>query len=293
LRIFDSESETARETLGVRARRILGADLSYIAHPSFDDPNAHDAILAPAPEPVASPSAGPMTPSATLSREQEAHLFRKMNYLKRLAARLRDHIDPHRPATADLDEVERLQAEAQELRNHIVESNLRLVFAVVKRRLRPGHDRSERVSDGQFALLLAADRFDCTRGTRFSTYATWAIFNELARYDRRERRHRCNRRFAPVQESFTASGTAGAKHELAEDQGRRRAVVERWLDRLDGRERRILASRHGIGGGPERTLKEIGRDLGISKERVRQLEGRAQDKLRKFARLEAFELSEI
>jgi DNA-directed RNA polymerase sigma subunit (sigma70/sigma32) len=52
------------------------------------------------------------------------------------------------------------------------------------------------------------------------------------------------------------------------------------LGRLDKRERRILASRYGIGGGPEQTLIQIGRDLGISKERVRQLVARAQAKLR-------------
>jgi RNA polymerase primary sigma factor len=65
------------------------------------------------------------------------------------------------------------------------------------------------------------------------------------------------------------------------------------LDRLNGRERRILASRYGIGGGPEQTLMQIGRDLGISKERVRQIVSRAQDKLRKFARLAALEPSEL
>ena len=73
----------------------------------------------------------------------------------------------------------------------------------------------------------------------------------------------------------------------------RRAAVDRLLGRLGGRERRILESRHGIGGGPEHSLAQIGRDLGISKERVRQIEQRAHAKLRSFARLEAIELSEL
>ncbi len=125
-----------------------------------------------------------------LSREQEAHLFRKMNYLKCLAGRIRDRIDPRRPDADDLDEFERLQAEALDVKNRIVEANLRLVVSVARKRLRPGSSLSERVSDGNFALLLAVDRFDFARGNRFSTYATWAILNELTRSERRERRHR-------------------------------------------------------------------------------------------------------
>ena len=90
LRIFDPESRTAR------AYRILGMELTYIAHPSFDDPDARDAILAPMPAPdVAQAPRRSKAPAGLppylaslwdegplLSREQEAHLFRKMNYLK-------------------------------------------------------------------------------------------------------------------------------------------------------------------------------------------------------------------
>jgi RNA polymerase primary sigma factor len=59
------------------------------------------------------------------------------------------------------------------------------------------------------------------------------------------------------------------------------------------RERWILASRYGIGGASEQTLKQIGQALGISKERVRQIATRASAKLREFARREATELWEI
>ena len=127
-----------------------------------------------------------------MSRELEAHLFRKMNYLKCLACRIRDRIDPDAPVTRDLDEVEQLQAKALSLKNRIVETHLRLVVSVAKKRVRAGYDLPERISDGTFALMQAVDRFDFARGNRFSTYATWAIINELARHDRREsrRRHR-------------------------------------------------------------------------------------------------------
>ena len=70
-----------------------------------------------------------------------------------------------------------------------------------------------------------------------------------------------------------------------ESPGERAATVERLLRGLDRRERRIVVNRHGIGGVPERTLKQIGTDLGISKERVRQIEKRAYAKLRGLAGL--------
>jgi RNA polymerase primary sigma factor len=55
------------------------------------------------------------------------------------------------------------------------------------------------------------------------------------------------------------------------------------LGRLNDRERQILVSRFGLGGANELTLEQLGRELGITKERVRQIESRAQEKLRKFA----------
>ena len=64
LRIFEPKSRRSRKADIERARRILAAKLTYIAHPSFDDPSAHDAILAPAPEPVDVETPGRIEPAA-------------------------------------------------------------------------------------------------------------------------------------------------------------------------------------------------------------------------------------
>jgi RNA polymerase primary sigma factor len=300
-----SRSRVDRHADSIRARRILETEIQYIAHPSFVDPGARDAILCSMPEPIQgegtrrsklptglSPYLTSMWAAPLLSREQEGHLFRKMNYLKYLADRLRDRIDPDRPSAADLDEIDRLQAEALKVKNQIVESNLRLVVSIAKKGVRTGYDLSERVSDGNFALMKAVDRFDVARGNKFSTYASWAILNELLRYERLQKR-RGNRPFVLYQDGFAAPGTGSDEHEREEAQDQRQAAVAQFLDRLDKRERRILASRYGIGGGPELSLKQIGHGLGISKERVRQIEYRALAKLRKFARLAALEPSEL
>ena len=231
-----------------------------------------------------------MRAAPLLSREQEAHLFRKMNFLKYLANRLRNDIDAQRPSAADLDEIERLQAEALKVKNEIIEANLRLVIAIAKMRIRPGYDLSERVSDGNFALIKAVVRFDFARGNKFSTYASWAILNELTRYDRQQNRD--NRRFVHYRGDVASPIIRSDDREIEEAEDQRRSAVARSLDRLDKRERLILASRYGIGGGSELTLKQIGLDLGISKERVRQIESRARAKLRKFAHLAALGPSE-
>ena len=302
LRNFEPESRRSGKGDIERARRILDKKLTYIAHPSFDDPSARDAILAPSPvsqapgldlTPVCRASGEDSSRGARIpSRELEAHQFRKLNCLKCLACRIRDRIDPDSPVPVDLDEIERLQIDALKLKNQIIETHLRLVISVAKKFDRAGYDLSERISDGTFALMQAVDRFDFARGNRFSTYATWAIINELTGFDRKER-HRRYRSIELYQHSFAAPESASVDPEQKAAQNQRAAVVGCWLDRLDERERRILASRYGIGGAPEQTLLQIGRDLGISKERVRQLVARAQDKLRGFARLDGLEPSEL
>jgi len=293
-RIFRSESRGTGETHSARARRLLAADLTYIAHPSFDDSSARDAILASVPG-----HATPGLDRAPVSRndhvegsqrtrfpcrEQEAQTFRQMNYLKCLACRIRDHIDPDSPALGNLDEIERLQTKALKLKNQIVETHLRLVVMVAKKHFRAGQDLEDRVSDGTLVLMRAVDRFDFARGCRFSTYATWAIFNALVQRERKER-HRARSR-ATYEDSVAALHSVSDRYEPDEAIDERRPAVQRLLRRLDRRERRIIVNRYGIGGVPERTLVQIGVDLGISKERVRQLEMRAHAKLRSMALLE-------
>jgi RNA polymerase primary sigma factor len=297
LRIFEPESRATR------AHRILGMELSYVAHPSFDEPGAHDAILTPMPAPDDAPaprrtkvSAG-MPPylasldheGPLLSREQEAHLFRKMNYLKSRASRLRDQVDPARARKATLDEIERQLEEALAIKDQIIRANLRLVVAIAKRQVGSRDELFERVSDGNYALIRAVDRFDYARGNKFSTYATWAIINSL-KLRRRQKNERV--RFVTVDEAMLqdTTDTRADVHDQEKAHEQRRCQVECLLGGLDDRERRILVSRYGIGGAEERTLKQIGQALGITKERVRQIEMRARQKLRRLARAEELDL---
>jgi RNA polymerase sigma factor (sigma-70 family) len=285
----------------MRARRILGVKLEYMPHPSFEDPKARDEILAPMPADLKTPrrtkppkGLPPYLASLyevpLLGREQEAHLFRKMNYLKFEASRLRDAVDPARARTADLDRIERLQEEALAVKNQIIRANLRLVVSIAKRHVGPANNFFELVSDGNMSLIRAVEKFDYARGNKFSTYASWAIMKNFARTIPEEN-YRRDRFVTGHEEMFEAAADNRAdEHEQEKAQRQQQEAVKGMLGRLDDRERRIIISRFGIGGVDEQTLEQLGRELGITKERVRQIESRAQDKLRRIAVEEKLDL---
>jgi RNA polymerase primary sigma factor len=73
------------------------------------------------------------------------------------------------------------------------------------------------------------------------------------------------------------------ERETESDHKRNQEAVRGMLGRLNDRERQILVSRYGLNGSDEMTLEQLGKELGITKERVRQIESRAQEKLRHYA----------
>ena len=180
VRVFDGAARADRPLPdggrlpgGPSIRSPLATRIEYIAHPSFDDPGARDSILAemsgPPPPEVTRRATAPEGPRPEmdglrevplLSREQEAHLFRQMNYLKSLAERARAGLDPDRPGRADMEEFERLRAAAVTVKQRIVRANLRLVVAVARRYRGRADELAELVSIGNLALIRAVDKFD-------------------------------------------------------------------------------------------------------------------------------------
>ena len=292
-----SRSVVERAINEMRAHRILETKLRYVYDPCFDAPDAERMILASQAlilKPSHPKTDGPVglppylaslyRDAALLSREEEVDLFRKMNYLKHRASKLREALDPARAKSSDLDEIERLQEEALAVKNRIIRANLRLVVSIAKKRVAPARDLFELISDGNMSLIHAVEVFDFSRGFKFSTYASWAIIKNYARTIPAEKDRRV-RFVTGLGEMF--EDTADPRCDEQEYESDRRCTqeaVQGLLGRLDDRERRILVNRYGLGGAGELTLEQLGRELGITKERVRQIESRAQDKLRKFAR---------
>ena len=287
----------------MRAIKLLETKPEFMPHPSFDEPEAREEILGPLPE--SSDGKAPRKAKAPkglppylaslyevplLSREQEMHLFRKMNYLRFLARRLIESIDPAKARTADLDEVERLQDDALGVKNQIISSNLRLVVSIAKRHVGPSNDFFHLVSDGNMSLIRAVEKFDYARGNKFSTYASWAIMKNFARTIPEE--HYRRDRFVTGQEAMfeSAADNRTDEFEYENTQKRMQDVVKRMLGHLDERERLIIISRYGIDGAPEKTLEQLGKELNITKERVRQVESKGLDKVRRLASLENLDL---
>jgi RNA polymerase sigma factor (sigma-70 family) len=130
-------------------------------------------------------------------------------------------------------------------------------------------------------MMRAIECFDFARGRRFSTYVTWAVANDLARVLPRERERR--RRFQTGREGFLqlVSDHRGGRLDT-NDHDPDREEIDDLLNRLSIREHKVIAGHFGL-AGDRQTLEEIGEKLGITKERVRQIESRALRKLRRAA----------
>lgn len=290
---LDERNRLAR----LRYQRIKALPLAPVPNDEFFWATAaqDEFFLGPAPAPAkppprVHPSAG--LPSylmnlyeiPLLTREQEVHLFRKMNYLKFKASKLVALLDPEQPDPHLLDRIEPLYQQTVEVRNEIIRANLRLVVAMTKRYARSSQPLFELVSDGNISLMRAVDKFDYARGTRFSTYATCAIIRNFVQTIACEFRDRARFRNAgdEVFQSVTDWRIDPQTEEAAQRQ--REVEVAGLLEALDARERKIIRWYYGLNFPYQpMTLKDLGSELGISKERIRQLIARAILKLRRAA----------
>jgi RNA polymerase primary sigma factor/RNA polymerase sigma factor len=287
----------------MRARKILELPVDYMYNPEFDRPGAEHRILAPPPareeggrKKTRAPSGLPpylasLYETPLLTGDEEQYLFRKLNFLKHRIQQLQAELDPQRARASQMDEIERYHAEAAQTKNRLVQANLRLVVSIAKRHVTPSHDFFSLVSDGNISLIRAVEKFDYARGNKFSTYASWAIMKNFARSIPDEFKHQDRYRTSLDELFLSQPDDRSDQYEQEQAQRLREEQIHRILTRLDEREQRIIISRFGLDHQHEPlTLKEVGEDLGVTKERVRQLEARALDKLRIAAEEERLDI---
>ncbi|MFO0974438.1 MAG: sigma-70 family RNA polymerase sigma factor [Phycisphaerae bacterium] len=298
VRFGRSESDVAPLVARGRQEALVETTIEYVYTALYDHPQAEQLIFAgPGSSEAevvlrerattAPPASLPAYMQAMyrvplLTAAGEKQLFQQMNYARHRAEQARRSADPSAPLEARAAEIESWLERSSQVKSQIVQANLRLVISIAKRHVRGGALLSlfELVSDGNLALMRAVDKFDVSRGFKFSTYASWAIMRHFARSLpvelARERRFRTGQ-----EQSMAAAGAAPVELHEANDQEKLRETLRRGLDQLDARERAIIEHHFGLADGRRgRPLEEIGRELGISKERARQLKERALVRLR-------------
>ena len=285
-----------------RAQLLFEQPIDFMDSPEFHKPDAERTILGPPPEvdkkggrvkppPGLPPYLASLYSIPLLTREEEQHYFRKMNFLKFKAVRLREKIDRARPKSRDLDQLEELVAKAVEIKNFLIRSNLRLVVSIAKRHMTPSTNFFEMVSDGNMSLIRAIEKFDYTKGNKFSTYATWAIMKNFARSIPAEYKVLDRFRTGSDEVFLSSEESRGSQFEEEIVNHRQHQVIMSILEQLDDRERQIILHRYGLEQGTEPlTLEQVGSRMGVTKERIRQLESRALQKLRKIAHDEKLDI---
>ncbi len=297
-------SRTAVHTalMEARVRHLMAVNVDFIDNDDFRCANAAATICGPAPvidseafdgrTPTGLPAyLGEMYTVPLLTREQEQYYFRRMNFRKFQFTELREQIAGERPSARLVSRMEGLLQDITEVKNLLIRSNLRLVVSIAKKYMKSSSDFFELVSDGNISLMRAVEKFDYSRGNKFSTYASWAILKNFARSVPAE--HQRLDRFRTGQdEAFASSPELRGSFFIDEHLNlSHRAVIRDLMQELDGREQRVIACRFGLDEGAEpETLEQVGNRLGVTKERIRQIEVRTLEKLRRIAERRSLEI---
>jgi len=205
-------------------------------------------------------------------------------------------------------------------RSYLVECNLRLVVHYVNKLTVEERHRDDLIQEGNVGLMIAVDKFNWRRGTKFSTYATWWIrqrirkampgLNEIGRLPQHiwdkfwryqktgeaevaledlEKAGRFLRGVGAVEESVLPGNEDEDTFEEVVEQRELIAMVEDLFSCLDERTQRILVMRFGIGMEEGMTLRQISSQMGVSFERIRQI---ARDGLMDLRKLMGVSLTE-
>ncbi|MBC8114518.1 MAG: sigma-70 family RNA polymerase sigma factor, partial [Candidatus Saccharimonas sp.] len=201
----------------------------------------------------------------------------------------------NRPDEALVERIESDLREAVRVRNRIVQCNLRLVVALSKKlsvakQVGALDQMSELISEGTLPLIRSVELFDVSLGNRFSTYATWAVRNQMFRFlKRRDSRIDCFGGEDDLWMNRLVDDRAYPEHDERRA-AQREQLVRRLMSQLSERERVVIASRFGLDGHPQgQSLNDIAQQLGLSKERIRQIVIASLEKLHEVANVSEIE----
>ena len=273
-----------------RARELAGRRIDFVASDEFLEPEAEQIILS-VPLKVLFPDKG--AEQVLFNRQQEAEIFRRYNFLKFLASQECGRINTGRPKSSRLNRIQSLLAQAESVKKMIIEANMPLVVSIAGKHVAAGGQMNELVSEGSVALMAAVEKFDYTRGNRFSTYASWAIAKAFARLIPAEAK-RPDRAGGADFANLPVNFRLESLPDVAAVEQAQRDLQTIIKNNLDPREQYIILNHYALDPSiikkKPKTLKQIGDELDLSKERIRQIELQALQKLRQSLSAEQFDL---
>jgi RNA polymerase primary sigma factor len=181
--------------------------------------------------------------------------------------------------------------------NEILTSNLRFVFNIASRYKGNGAAISDLISEGNLGLLKAIQKFDTSKDVKFISYAVWWIRNAMQEFiKKRQASLNIEKEEEILNKPLFSKGIPDSEDEWIErkdvvlsdeeDEEKRelhknqRKVIDTLMSKLCGREKVIIEKYYGIYGNKSKNLEELGKELGITKERVRQIKEQGLKKLR-------------
>ncbi len=285
---------------------ILADEYDYMDHPLFDlATDEAERQIFDEPDPIAQPDTSWYHPAMswadepklgksatkTLTAAEERVIFAQYNYCRFRVATLRETIVHEAdPDPAVIREMLDWHHKAKGYREQIAGLNLALVLAMAKRVRGFDNDFGEMISEGNMALLRSVDKFDITRGFKFSTYACRAILKAFSRQGIKHSKYKSifPTDFDPKYEKSNWQEEKNDQHEQDLVDELKRIIAGNKAD-LSDMEKGVIEQRFAVGdsakldskGQPKpMTLEQVGRVIGVTKERVRQIQNKALEKIR-------------